>query len=315
MDSAPWLQSGKTGLSQLDYMLGLGSAPQYAPGYSSGTQNGFMGGGAAGQPVAGVAPVQMGGGGQMPAGGPSSGAVAAPGGIQSVAGGVQMAPGGAPAGPSGVNTSLGGFGSLMTPYDKKFVAPTDLTMQNDPGYQARLKLGTDAMQRSAAARGGVLTGGTAQALNQFGQDYASNEYDNVYNRALTGYQTDYNAYNNNQTNQYNRLASLSGLGQQTAAQLGQLGNQTANNVTGNLLSTAQNMGQDYQNAGAANASGYVGAANAWGGALNNIGGSLQNLMLMKQLQGGGGGSYGYGIGPDLINKGYGSNGAMTLGLG
>lgn len=175
-------------------------------------------------------------------------------------------------------------GSLTTPYGQSFTAPTGLTEENDPGYQARLKLGTDAIQRSAAARGGVVTGGTAKALDTYGQDYASNEYGDVYNRALTDYTTNYNAYNNDQTNQYNKLAALSGVGQQTATQLANQGQSASNNVTSNLLTSAQQQGQDAQNAGAATASGYINSANAYGGALNNIGNNVTNLALLSQLK-------------------------------
>lgn len=175
-------------------------------------------------------------------------------------------------------------GSLTKPFDQSFTAPTGLTEQNDPGYQARLKLGTDAIQRSAAARGGVVTGGTAKALDTYGQDYASNEYGNVYNRALNDFTTNFNAYNTNQTNQYNKLAALSGIGQQSAVQLGQQGQNASNNVTNNLLSTGQQIGQDYQNAGAATASGYVGAGNAWSQGLSGVSNSLTNLMLLNQLK-------------------------------
>jgi hypothetical protein len=161
-----------------------------------------------------------------------------------------------------------------------------LTEQNDPGFQARLQLGTDALERSAAARGGVLTGGTAKALNTYAQDYASNEYGNVFNRALTDYTTKYNAYNNDQTNQFNKLAALSGAGQTTATNLANQGQAASNNVTGNLLNTAQNIGQQYNNAGAATASGYVGQGNAWGGALGGISNNLTNLALISSLNGG-----------------------------
>jgi hypothetical protein len=176
-----------------------------------------------------------------------------------------------------------GQGSLTKPYSGTFTAPTGLTMQNDPGYQARLKLGTDAIQRSAAARGGVVTGGTAKALDTYAQDYASNEYGNVYNRALTDYTTKYNAYNTDQANQYNRLAALSGVGQTTANQLSTMGQNASNNVTNNLLGTASNVGQQINNAGAATASGYVGAGNAWSGGLNGATGNLQNLLLLQQM--------------------------------
>lgn len=181
-------------------------------------------------------------------------------------------------------------GSLLKPYGETFTAPTGLTEQNDPGYQARLKLGTDAIQRSAAARGGVVTGGTAKALDTYGQDYASNEYGNVYNRALSTFGTNFNAYNTNQTNQFNRLAALSGVGQQQAQQLATQGQNASNNVTSNLLGTAQQQGQDYQNAGAATASGYVGSGNAYGSALNGIGSNISNLGLLSQLQRGSGGN-------------------------
>ncbi len=176
-----------------------------------------------------------------------------------------------------------GAGSLTTPYSGTFTAPTDITEQNDPGYQARLKLGTDAIQKSAAARGSVVTGGTAKALGTYGQDYASNEYGNVYNRALTGFNTAYNQYNNDQANQYNRLAALSATGQTTATNLANQGQAASNNVTNNLQTTAQQQGQAFQNAGAATASGYVGGANAWNGAIGNTTNNLTNLAFLSQL--------------------------------
>jgi hypothetical protein len=191
------------------------------------------------------------------------------------------------------NGSGVGQGSLTTPYSGTFTAPTGLTEQNDPGFQARLQLGQDAIQRSAAAKGGVVTGGTAQSLNNEAQDYASNEYGNVYNRALNTFGTNFNAYNTNQSNQYNKLAALSGTGQQTATNLAQQGQSASNNVTSNLLTTGQQQGQDYQNAGAASASGYVGAANSYGGALNGIGNNISNLGLLNQL----GSASGYGSVP------------------
>jgi hypothetical protein len=180
------------------------------------------------------------------------------------------------------NGSGVGQGSLLTPYSQTFSAPTGLTEQNDPGYEARLQLGQDAIQRSAAARGGVVTGGTAQSLNNEAQDYASNEYGNVYNRALNTFNTNYNAYNTNQTNQYNKLAALTGAGQTTATNLANQG-QSAANATSNIdLTTGAQQGQDIQNAGAAKYnSGLSGASN-----------SLTNLALLHSMSGYGGGASG-----------------------
>src|SRR5689334_9414315 len=45
--------------------------------------------------------------------------------------------------------------SLTTPY-QSFQAPTGVDMSNDPGYQFRLQQGEEALQNSAAARGGLL---------------------------------------------------------------------------------------------------------------------------------------------------------------
>jgi hypothetical protein len=204
-----------------------------------------------------------------------------------------------------------GQGSLLKPYGQTFTPPTGLTEQNDPGYQARLQLGTDAIQRSAAARGGVATGGTAKALNTYGQDYASNEYNNVYNRALNTFGTNFNAYNTNQTNQYNKLAALSGTGQQTATQLANQGQNASNNVTSNLLGTAQNMGQQYNNAAAATASGYVGQGNAWSQGINGISGSLTNLALLSKLNGGSGMSGSGGFGASANGPGFGTFDSMS----
>jgi hypothetical protein len=135
-------------------------------------------------------------------------------------------PGQAPAsGPAGLNTNLsslinpqlGGFGSLMQGFGENFNAPTNVTEQNDPGFQFRLQQGTDAIQRSAAAKGNLLTGGTAKDLMDYGQNSASNEYGNVYNRALGEYQQRYNIFQQHQADQFNRLASIAGLGQTAQA--------------------------------------------------------------------------------------------------
>lgn len=164
-----------------------------------------------------------------------------------------------------------GYGSLSAP------PPTGLTYQNDPGYQARMQLGEQALQQSAASRGNLLTGGTAEAVNAYGQAFGSNEYQNVFNR-----------YETQQQGEYNRLAGLAGAGQNAANTLGQLGQGASNNVTSNLLGTAGAISQQNSNAAAANASGIVGSANAWGGALGGSASSISNLLLLQQLYGQGG---------------------------
>ncbi len=104
---------------------------------------------------------------------------------------------------------------------------TGQDIYSDPSYQFRLQQGQDAIQSGAAARGGLLSGATLKALQGYGQDMASQEYQNAYNR-----------FNADQTNQYNRLSNLVGLGQNAAAQQGNAGMQTAQAVANNTMSGA-----------------------------------------------------------------------------
>lgn len=191
---------------------------------------------------------------------------------------------------TGAPSPAGGYGSLLTPYGQTFQSP-DLNETTDPGYLARLQLGTDALQRSAAARGNVLTGGTAQALDQYAQDYASNEYQNVYNRALQNYNTNYNVWNNDQNNQFSRLMGLLGSGQSAATNLSALGQSGANSIAGTIMQGANAVNQQNNNAAAATASGYASQGNVWGNALSGAGNNFGNLYALQNLS----------------NSGYGNN--------
>jgi hypothetical protein len=118
--------------------------------------------------------------------------------------------------------------------------------QQDPGYAFRLKEGQQALDRSAAARGGLISGGALKAAARYGQEMGSQEYTNAFNR----YQAERQA-------RLNPLQSLTGMSQTTANTLGAAGQNMASNV-----------GEAQQNAAAARASGYVGQANALTGGLN-----------------------------------------------
>ena len=147
----------------------------------------------------------------------------------------------------------------------------------DPGYNFRMSEGMKGLERSAAARGGLLSGSMLKGIQRFGQDLGSQEYMNAFNR----YQTERNA-------QLNPLQSLAGVGQTTSAQLGAAGTQMASNV-----------GQAIGAAGQARASGYMGGANALSGALGqymNYNQQQQQNALLRQAIGnrGGGGSFGGG---------------------
>lgn len=137
-------------------------------------------------------------------------------------------------------------------------------LNDDPSYQFRLQQGTDAIQSSAAAQGGLLSGATLKALQNYGQDYASQEYSNAYNR-----------FNADQTNRFNRLSTLAGMGQNAAAQVGNNGMQTAQAIANNTMAGAN-----------AQAAGQIGQANAWGNAIGQVGTIASAYLNGKGKSGG-----------------------------
>jgi hypothetical protein len=127
--------------------------------------------------------------------------------------------------------------------------PDQLT--TDPGYGFRFSEGLKALERSAAARGGLLSGGTGKALTRYGQEAASQEYGNAFNRGLT----EYNALRAREGEEYNRLAGLAGIGGTTAQQLTAAGQGYGTQASNLLTGTASNIGNLMMNQGntAANA--------------------------------------------------------------
>jgi hypothetical protein len=163
----------------------------------------------------------------------------------------------------GGNTGAEGYGKYSRDFNM-----SDFTQ--DPGYGFRLKQGQKALDASAAARGGLISGNALKAAQGFGQDMASQEYNNAFNR-----------YQINRTNQLAPLQSLFGAGQTAATTLGgnygTYGSETGAN-TGNAL---------------------MARGNAVGSALSGIGSAYgRNPVSFSSLYGGGGGggSIGYGSG-------------------
>jgi hypothetical protein len=94
--------------------------------------------------------------------------------------------------------------------------------QADPGYAFRLSEGQKALDRSAAARGGLISGGALKAASRYGQDAASQEFTNAFNR-----------YQTNRSNQLAPLQSLAGLSQTAANTVATAGQNYANSA-GNI---------------------------------------------------------------------------------
>lgn len=57
-------------------------------------------------------------------------------------------------------------------------------MKDDPGYQFRLDEGNKSINSGLAARGLGNSGAAIKALTRYGQDYASGEYGNAFNRQM-----------------------------------------------------------------------------------------------------------------------------------
>jgi len=152
-----------------------------------------------------------------------------------------------------------------------------------PGYQFQFGEGQKAIERSAAARGLQLSGAQEKALTRYGQDYASLQYNGL----------------------LDRIANLSGSGQNAAAQLGAIGSNTASNIGNALMQGGQAVAQGGYNAALARQSGYQSSMNN----LMNMGG----LGLGSLYQTGALGALGSGIG-GLLGLG-GSGLGIGMGLG
>jgi len=149
----------------------------------------------------------------------------------------------------------------------------------DPSYQFRLGEGMKALERNAAARGGLISGGALKAAQRYGQDYASQEFGNA----------------------YNRLAAMAGIGQTATGAM--------SNAAGNF---GVNAGQNYMGAANARASGYVGGANALTGGLGqymnytqgqNLINSLNRNPAYGRINSGGGGYSPFGGGSGTFGEG------------
>lgn len=158
------------------------------------------------------------------------------------------------------DTSLNQLMGQMTPDGYFNQTYTGQDIYSDPSYQFRLQQGQDAIQSSAAAKGGLLTGATLKALQNYGQESASQEYSNAYNR-----------FNADQTNRYNRLSNLVGIGQNAAAQVGNAGAQTAQAIANNTMAGANSI-----------AAGQVGSANAWSNTANDLGSMAAAYGIMNK---------------------------------
>jgi hypothetical protein len=136
--------------------------------------------------------------------------------------------------------------------------------QADPGYAFRLREGMNAMNATAAARGGLISGNALRAGQIYGQEMGSQEYSNAFNRAQ-------NVFQMNRNNLLDPLKFLTNIGQagasNQAANVGSFGAANAANIT---------------SAANATAAGQVGSANAYSNAIGQaIGGYQMNQLINR----------------------------------
>ena len=167
-------------------------------------------------------------------------------------------------------TALGQLGALTAP-NGELNKPFDMNQfHDDAGYRFRLGEGEQATNRAAAARGGFNSGRTLKELQRWSQGLASDEYSKAFDRFTTTNQ-----------NKFNRLAALSGIGQQTASQLNSSGNNYGANVANTLTSGANAQGAAAIAGANSRTSGYTGAA---GSVMNMVNNNSQQ-QLLKQILG------------------------------
>jgi len=131
--------------------------------------------------------------------------------------------------------------------------------QQDPGYAFRLSEGMKALDRQAAARGGLISGAALRGAQRFGQELGSQEYGAAFDR-----------YQINRANQLNPLMALSGAGQLATNTLGGYGSGFASGAANTMAAGSAAQANALGAAGQARASGYVGQANALTAGLSGI---------------------------------------------
>jgi hypothetical protein len=199
--------------------------------------------------------------------------------------------------------SVSGEG-FLAPWTTPFQAPSVDQMRQDPAYQFAFDEGRNQIERGAAAKGTLLTGGTLKDLTAWSQGLASQQFDKIYNRAHGEYQDAYNIFKQNQQDQWNKLSGLAQVGQGASQQLGGAAQNYGNQASANMQAGAN-----------AQAAATAGSGSVWGstiGTLGNIGGSLAMRYPWGGTGGGGtssysipGGNQGYGAGvPYSSNAGY-----------
>ncbi len=167
--------------------------------------------------------------------------------------------------------------------------PSDL--QNYPGYQFQLQQGALATQDQNASRGLLNSGATLKDLTNYNQNLAST----TYNQAFNQYQTQ-------QTNTFNKLAAVAGIGQAATQQANSAAQNAGNNISSALIGS-----------GNAQAGGIVGSNNALTQGLTGAAGTLGQYATLQGLMNNGQASNNASYGNPSADFGQYNTGSLSSG--
>jgi hypothetical protein len=208
----------------------------------------------------------------------------------------------------GGNTGAADYGKYAT---AEFT-PAAFAANQDPGYGFRLSEGLKAVDRQAAARGGLISGNALKASQAYGQDMASQEYQNAFNRYQTVRGNTLSPFQNLSAQGQNAAAmtgnagaaygsalgqasgsnvnALGSAGQGISSAYGNAGNATGaaygnygQGTTGVLGAYGTNYGNNVTGAANATASGYVGGANAVNQGISNVSNQYYQNQLLNMF--------------------------------
>lgn len=148
----------------------------------------------------------------------------------------------------------------------------DFQFKESPGYQFRRDEAIDAVESSAAAKGRLNSGATMKAINDRASDMASQEYGNAFRRSMQEYQTEAGR----KSDQFNRQASMAGIGQTANQQVAGARSNMASRVGQSTQATGNALARGARQKGQARASAYQGMAQS-----ANQG--MQNYLMYNAL--------------------------------
>jgi hypothetical protein len=153
-----------------------------------------------------------------------------------------------------INNGIGANNLLATSLGLNGAQPDFTGFFNSPDYKFALKEGVGALDNSAAAKGGLLSGNQLRAVTEYGSGLATQ----------------------NLNNYLSRISGVSSQGLQAGGYLGQIGASLGNSSSANIGATSNNLANTQMAQGTADAAGTMGMVKGFNSGLNSL--SLYNQM-------------------------------------